>query len=289
VLGAHELRALMARHGIARRRTLGQHFLADPNTARRIVRLAGVRAGDRVLEIGPGLGSLTVALADAGARVVALEVDEHLLPALREVLGDRRVDVVVGDALTVDLDRLLAVPAGPASWKVVSNLPYHIATRVVLRLLEEAPAVTGMLVMTQREVADRLCARPGRRTYGVPSVLVAYHARARMVATVPPSVFLPPPRVDSALVSLERHPRPPVEVPDYRRFVRIVRAGFAQRRKMLRAALRSELGARTPVVLAAAGVPGSARAETLDLARWAALARAAAGPAEGADAGERPG
>jgi 16S rRNA (adenine1518-N6/adenine1519-N6)-dimethyltransferase len=283
-LGPRELRALLERHGLTRRRALGQHFLADPNTARRIVRLAGVRPGDRVLEVGPGLGSLTAALVAAGARVRAIEVDEALLPALREVVGPAApVEVVVGDVLRVDLDRLVAsaepcaaeVP-GPAGWKMVSNLPYNIATAVVLRLLEGAPAVREMLVMTQREAAERLCARPGGRAYGAASVRVAYHARARIVGRVPPTVFLPPPRVESALVHLQRHPRPPVEVGSYADLVALLRAGFAQRRKMLRSSLRARLGERTRAVLAAAGVPETARAEALDLGRWAALARAAA-------------
>ncbi len=283
-LGPRELRALLERHGLTRRRALGQHFLADPNTARRIVRLAGVRPGDRVLEVGPGLGSLTAALVDAGARVRAVEVDEALVPVLREVVGPA-VEVLVGDVLRVDLDRLLAPDeagepgepgrAGPG-WKMVSNLPYNIATAVVLRLLEGAPAVREMLVMTQLEAAERLCARPGRRVYGAVTVRVAYHARARIVGRVPPTVFLPPPRVDSALVHLRRHPRPPVEVRSYAELVTLLRAGFAQRRKMLRSSLRPRLGEHTRAVLAAAGIPETARAEALDLGRWAALARAAA-------------
>ena len=167
------VRALLAEHGLRPSRRRGQHFVADPNTARRIVRLAGVDAGDRVLEIGAGLGSLTLALRERGCTVLALEIDQKLVAVLeREVADDTDVRVVAGDALTVDFDELLG--AGP--WSCVSNLPYNVATPVVIRLLEEVPSVTSGLVMVQREVAERLVAAPGSAAYGAPSVKVAYYA-----------------------------------------------------------------------------------------------------------------
>jgi 16S rRNA (adenine1518-N6/adenine1519-N6)-dimethyltransferase len=265
---------LVERHGVRRSKALGQHFLADPNTAARIVRLAGVEAGDAVLEIGPGVGSLTVALAATGASVTALELDRYLLPVLDEVLAGSDTRVVQGDALADDLGALL--PARPGGWKLVANLPYNVATPIVARVLEDAPGVSSLFVMVQREVGERLAATPGGREYGAVSVKVAYFGRARIAGSVPRTVFVPPPNVDSALVEIVRHAAPPVEVPSAEALFTLVRAGFAQRRKMLRGALRPVLGARTEATLTAAGVDPRARAESLDLAAWAAVTRAAA-------------
>jgi len=266
-----DIRALLAEHGLRTSRRFGQHFLADPNTARRIVRLAGVEAGDRVLEIGPGLGSLTLALRERGCDVLALEVDRKLANVLEEVVaGDDGVRVVTGDALAVDLDALL----GSRPWRCVSNLPYNVATPVVIRLLEQAPSVSAALVMVQREAADRLVAGPGSAAYGAVSVRVAYYADATIVGMVPRSVFVPVPKVDSALVELVRRDAPPVDVPSRERLFALVRAGFAHRRKMLRRTLRPVLGERAVHVLTNAGVDPAARAESLGIVDWAALANA---------------
>lgn len=277
LLSPTDVRGLLAAHDLKPSRALGQNFLADPNTARRIVRLAGVGPGDRVLEIGPGIGSLTVALAEAvqpGGEVVALEVDRHLLPVLGEVVGDvAHVRVVRGDALTIDYGPLLG-PAGP--WTMVSNLPYNIATPLMARLLEEVPALSVLSVMVQKEVAERLVAPPGTPACGAISVKVAYHATAGVVGLVPPTVFIPRPRVDSAIARFERRPAPPVQVPSADGLFALARAGFGQRRKTLRQALRPLLGTEVEAVLADAGVAPMARAETLTLDEWAALARAAA-------------
>jgi 16S rRNA (adenine1518-N6/adenine1519-N6)-dimethyltransferase len=278
------IQALLDRHGVRPSRALGQNFLADPNTARRIVRLAGVESGARVVEVGPGLGSLTLALADAGAsEIVVLELDRHLVPALREVLDGRAVRIVEGDALTTDWHALLGAPQpgvpgvpGVPGWSMVSNLPYNVATPLVVRVLETAPMVDRLLVMVQREVGERLAAGPGSDAYGAVSVKVAYYARAELAGLVPPTVFLPKPAVDSALVRLVRRERPPVDVPDVERLFVLVRAGFATRRKMLRRALTTELGSRTVAVLQAAGVDPSVRAETLGLEEWARISRAEA-------------
>ena len=273
MLSAVQIRSLLDEHGVRPSRALGQNFLADPNTARRVVRLAEVGTGDRVLEVGPGVGSLTLALADAGCDVVALELDRHLLPVLESVVGDRsNVTVEHGDALTWDYSGKL----GDGPWICVSNLPYNVATPVVVRLLEEAPSVSRLLVMVQREVGERLAADAGSRDYGAVSVKVAYHATARIVGSVSPTVFLPRPKVESALVRIDRRDAPPIDVPSYDDLFVIVRAGFAQRRKMLRRALAPLLGARTEAVLADAGIESSARAESLTLEDWAALARTAA-------------
>jgi 16S rRNA (adenine1518-N6/adenine1519-N6)-dimethyltransferase len=266
------IRALLAEHGLRPSRALGQNFLADPNTARRIVRLAGVEATDRVLEIGPGVGSLTLALAEAAAEVLALELDRHLLPVLEAVLaGVDNVTVTQGDAMDIDYEALL--PPGP--WTSVSNLPYNVATPVVVRLLEEAGRLGRLVVMTQREVAERLAAGPGEEAYGAVSVKVAYYSKARVLGTVPPTVFLPRPKVDSALVALDRRPAPPVDVPSPDRLFALVRAGFAQRRKTLRQSLRPLLGDGSADILQAAGIDPRARAEVLGLDEWAALARTA--------------
>src|SRR5215510_5027432 len=260
------VRDLLAAHDRGPSRALGQHFLADPNLARKIVRLADVGASDRVLEIGPGVGSLTVALAETGAHVVALELDRYMLPVLDEVVGDApNVEVAQGDALVVDLAALMGGPGQASEWACVSNLPYNVATPMVVRLLEEFPAMSRCLVMVQREVGERLVAGPGTKAYGAVSLKVAYYADARLVDTVAATVFVPPPNVASALVRLDRHPAPPVDVPSPDALFALVRAGFAQRRKTLRRALEPALGARTEAVLRAAGVDPRTRAEALVL------------------------
>jgi 16S rRNA (adenine1518-N6/adenine1519-N6)-dimethyltransferase len=267
------VRALLGEHGLRPSRRRGQHFLADPNTARRIVRLAGVGSGDSVLEIGAGLGSLTLALRERECAVLAVEIDPRLVSILeREMADDAAVRVVAGDALTIDLDAML----GPGPWRCVSNLPYNVATPVVIRLLEEAPMVTSGLVMVQREVAERLVAAPGTPAYGAPSVRVAYYAEAKIVGMVPRAVFVPVPKVDSALVELVRRDKPPVDVPSRARLFELVRAGFAHRRQMLRRTLRPVLGERTTSILTDADVDPRARAESLGLPEWAALANAEA-------------
>ncbi len=269
VLTPSTVRALLADHDLAPNHALGQHFLADPNTARRIVRLANLAPGARVLEIGPGVGSLTVALAEAGAHVLALELDRALVPALETTVADAGdVAIVVDDALHFDFGLL-----GTDPWVCVSNLPYNVATPVVVRLLEEAPQVTRIVVMVQREVGERLAAPPGVRAAGAVSVKVAYYATARILGAVPPSVFVPPPNVDSVVVSLDRLPAPPVSVPSPEALFGLVRAGFAQRRKMLRGALRPVLGEQTEAILVGAGIAPTARAETLTLEDWATLTR----------------
>jgi 16S rRNA (adenine1518-N6/adenine1519-N6)-dimethyltransferase len=284
--------ALLTEHGIRPKRSLGQNFLVDPNTARRIAAVAGVEPGDHVLEVGPGLGSLTLALIERGAEVLALELDARLAQVLRSVLESASVDiepsesraprpraqVQVGDACSVSFPSLLdAASSGhERAWSCVSNLPYNVAVPVVMRVLDDTPAVERMLVMVQREVGERLAAHPGHEHYGAVSVKVSYYAEAAIVGAVPPTVFLPRPKVDSVLVRLERRARPSVSVPSAPELFTLVRAGFAQRRKTLRRSLQPLLGERTGDVLTAAGVAPSSRAEVLGLDEWAALARSAA-------------
>lgn len=257
---------------LAPRRDLGQNFVADPNTVRRIATLAGVGPGDHVVEIGAGLGSLTLALAETGAQVIAVEVDRGLVPVLREVVaGHPGVTVLHADATALDWAALLA---DQPSWTLVANLPYNIATPLVADLLDEVPAITRMLVMVQKEVAQRLAAPPGSKQYGAVSVKVAYWGSARMVGDVPASVFVPRPNVESALVRIDRGAPPEgFTDADRLRLFDLVRAGFGQRRKMLRRSLGERV---TPAQFASAGVAPEARPEQLGLAEWVALTRATA-------------
>jgi 16S rRNA (adenine1518-N6/adenine1519-N6)-dimethyltransferase len=270
-LSGPEIHRLLSEHGIHPSKALGQNFVADPNTVRRIARLAGVGAGSHVLEIGPGLGSLTLALLETGADVVAVEIDRRLAAALRELLPPGApVRVVEGDALRLDWLAWFEGAEG-APWTLVANLPYSVATPVVLHALEEAPVIGSALVMVQREVADRLVATPNTAAYGAVSVRVAYFAEAAIVGQVPASVFIPRPKVESSLVRVVRRARPAVDpaLVTYQRFDAVVRAGFGHRRKMLR---RSLAGVVEPEAFAAAGVVPTARAEDLDVASWGRLA-----------------
>jgi len=284
-LSRSELTRLIAENGITPSRALGQNFVADANTVRRVAALAGVGPGDRVLEVGAGLGSLTLALAETGASVTAVERDRWLVPVLRQVLAEKSaapVTVVEGDAMNLDWAALLVPPEG---WALVANLPYNVATPLVADLLDNVPAVERMTVMVQREVAERLVAGPGSRAYGAVSVKVAYWAEATLLATVSSSVFVPKPRVGSALVGIRRRATPAVETslvrPD--QLFPVVRAGFAQRRKMLRRALAGlEL---RPGVFEEAGVDGEMRAEQLSVADWGRLAAAIVGEPRPARAG----
>ena len=264
------VRELLARHDLRPSKALGQHYLADPNTARKVARLAEIEPGETVLEIGPGLGSLTLALRQAGAAVVAVEADPRLLPALAEVLGDDPgVRVEVADALRVDLAAL-----APEATRMVANLPYNIAATLVLKVLAEAPAIAHQLVMVQREVGERLVARPGEEAYGAVSVRVAYRADARVLRRVPADVFWPRPKVDSVLVRLD--PRPPAVNVDLAALFAVVDEGFAERRKTMANALR-RLGrdaGEAAEILRAVDPDPSVRAERLGLDAFAAIARA---------------
>jgi 16S rRNA (adenine1518-N6/adenine1519-N6)-dimethyltransferase len=277
ILTTNQVRDLLVTHGIRPSRALGQNFVADPNTVRRVARLAEIGPGDRVVEVGPGVGSLTLALRETGAEVTAVEVDRHLLPVLDAVLGSADVKIVEGDAMSLDWNGLLGSQPG---WVLVANLPYNIATPLVADLLDGVPAINRMLVMVQKEVADRLVAEPGGREYGAVSVKVAYWAESSLAGTVPASVFIPRPKVESALVSIRRRPAPAVdpEVVDAGLLFSLVRAGFGHRRKMLRRALAGLVPAGA---FEAAGVRPDARAENLDVEAWGRLAAATAVEASG--------
>jgi len=255
--------------GLAPRRDLGQNFVADPNTVRRIAELARVSAGDRVIEVGAGLGSLTLALAETGADITAVEVDAGVATQLREVVADEsNVEVVEADVMDLDWGGLLAERGPAATWTLVANLPYNIGTPLVCDLLDEVPAIDRMLVMVQREVAERFAAAPRTKAYGAVSVKAAFWGRARVVGLVPASVFVPRPNVESALLEIERGESPDVDpVPLFE----LVRCAFNQRRKMLR---RSLADAVTPDQFETAEVAPTARPEELDVDAWVRLTRA---------------
>lgn len=267
-LSRRQVHELLEAYGIHPSRALGQNFVADPNTVRRIASLAELEPGDAVVEIGAGLGSLTLSLAETGARVVAVEADRRLVEVLRAQVERSGVEVVHGDALSLDFTELLG---GADHWALVANLPYNVAVPLVVRVLDDLPAVGRLLVMVQREVGERLAAGPGSRAYGAVSVKVAYHAEARVVSTVPATVFVPRPRVESVLVRIVRRPHVAVDpsvVPAEQLFS-VVRAGFAHRRKMLRRALRGVVGADC---FEEAVIDPRARAEELSVEQWGRLA-----------------
>ena len=273
-LSRREVAGLLEAHGLRPSAALGQNFVIDPNTVRRIARLAGVGPGDRVVEIGAGLGSLTLALAETGAEVVAVELDRYLVPVLRSVVEPVGVRVIEGDARTLAWEEVL----GPGErWVLVANLPYNVATPLVMDLLEGVPAIGRMLVMVQREVGERLAAGAGTDPYGAVSVKLAYRATAKVVGRVPATVFFPRPNVESVLVEVVRRPAPAVDADPVRLFA-LVQAGFAHRRKMLR---RSLAGLVTPEAFAAAGVRPEARAEELDIVTWGKLTECASKYAAG--------
>ncbi len=256
------MRAAFEAHGLRPTKALGQNFVIDPNTIRKVVDVAGVQKTDRVLEIGAGAGSLTLGLAAVADKVTAIEFDHRLLPVLEEMLaGVSNVEVIAADALEVDL-------SGLDARILVANLPYNIAVPVVMRVLEHAPTIETLVVMTQREVGERLAASPGSKTYGQVSVLVNYYAEVSLAGKVSRRAFWPVPNVDSVLVRLVRHPPPDV---DRALLIRVVKAAFGQRRKTLRNAL---LGAGFQGIgdaVVAAGLDPAVRAEDLALGDFVTL------------------
>jgi 16S rRNA (adenine1518-N6/adenine1519-N6)-dimethyltransferase len=278
LLGAAELRELAARLGVRPTKRLGQNFVHDANTVRRIVAVAGLAPHDVVLEVGPGLGSLTLALLGVVERVVAVEVDPLLAGALPATVADRArnyaggLRVLTADALRVRRAEIVEAAGGVQPTALVANLPYNVGVPVLLHLLTELPTLRRGLVMVQAEVADRLAAPPGTRTYGAPSVKVAWFAEARRMGSVPRAVFWPVPNVDSGLVALTRHSAPST-VPREEVFA-LVDAAFAQRRKTLRAALAGWAGSAAAAerVLRIAGVDPAARGEQLTVGDYARIA-----------------
>lgn len=275
LLTSNDIRELCAQLNIRPTKTLGQNFVNDPGTVRKIVRNAGVQAGEQVLEIGPGLGSLTLALLEAGAQVSAVEIDPPLAQALPTTAQARfpeaKLQVFTADALTITGPESID---GATPTRLVANLPYNVAVPIVLTVLEKLPSIQTVLVMVQAEVADRLAATPGSKIYGVPSAKVAWYASARRTLTIGRNVFYPVPNVDSALVKIERRPHPDTAATREQVFA-VIDAAFAQRRKTLRQALAGLAGSAGAAqeALERAGVSPTARGETLDIDQFAAVAQ----------------
>jgi 16S rRNA (adenine1518-N6/adenine1519-N6)-dimethyltransferase len=253
------LREVLARHGIRPDKAMGQNFVVDPNTIRKMIAVSEVGPGSHVLEIGAGAGSLTIGLADACAGVTAVEFDRRLIPALTEVVAERpNVRIVEADALVLGYEDV-------AADQLVANLPYNIATPVVMRILETATGIRRLTVMTQREVGERFVASPMTKAYGAPTVLAAYFSRARILSRVSRNAFWPVPGVDSVIVGFDRRDSSPT-IP-YPVLQRIVRAAFSQRRKTLRNTLGEVFGSATAAeaALTSVGIDPAARAEELTL------------------------
>ncbi|MCL2105642.1 MAG: 16S rRNA (adenine(1518)-N(6)/adenine(1519)-N(6))-dimethyltransferase RsmA [Oscillospiraceae bacterium] len=270
---------ILRRHGFAFSKAMGQNFLINPGVCPRMAELSGAHAGCGVLEIGPGAGVLTRALAARAGRVAAVELDARLLPVLEETLrGLDNVAVIQGDILKLDLRALLAEQFPPGMPVMVcANLPYYITSPVIMRLLESRLPLVSLTVMVQKEAAERLCAPVGSRASGAVTAAVAYYAEARQLFSVSRGSFFPAPKVDSAVIQLSLRKNPPVALSDEAAFFRLVRAAFAQRRKTAANAVSAGLGwekARVLDALARAGLPAEIRAEAMTLEQLAELARA---------------
>lgn len=281
--GETSTRALMKSHGVRAKKSLGQNFLTDPYYLQRIIETAELSPEDYVLEIGPGAGDLTERLAANCQKVVAVELDAALLSLLQERLAPYPNAVVIhGDALQIDLANLSAREFGENKpFKVVANLPYYITTPLIMRLLGERLPLTILVLMVQKEVALRMTAQPGGKDYGALSVAVQYRTAPRVAFIVPPGAFMPPPKVESAVIHLAVRPKPPVTVSDEEFFFRVVRAAFAQRRKNIKNSL---LGSGLPIAssdleeaLRQTGINPARRGETLSLQEFADLAEAIRG------------
>lgn len=249
---------------------LGQNFLIDEDIVRRIVAAAELTPADTVLEVGPGIGTLTQGLAESGASVVAVELDKRLLPVLAATLeGYENVRIVNGDILQVDIMREVDAP----EFKVCANLPYYITTPIIFALLEKRLPMERLVAMVQKEVAERMAAQPGGKDYGALSVAIQYYTEPEIAFIVPPSSFIPAPAVDSAVIVCKRRSQPPVQVCDEGLFFRVVKAAFSLRRKMLSNSLKNMgvTGEQAGRWLELAGVDGKRRAETLSLEEFARL------------------
>ena len=269
VVGKSDLKDMMEKHDLRPSKSLGQNFVVDPNTILKIIRAANIEKGEQILEIGPGLGSLTSQLS-ATSKVVAIELDRYLVPALEEVLdhfGKREnVEIVQEDAMKIDWQEFFAQRQGV--WKMVANLPYNIATPLLVTLLENAPEIQAIYVMVQLEVGERFAASPKSKAYGIPSVKAQYWAETKVLGKVSPNVFLPVPKVDSAILQIIRKPSPP-EV-NYANFSRLIQTAFQHRRKMI----RKSLNTLVPLAnFSIAELSPQARPEELSVTDWVKLAK----------------
>ncbi len=269
---------VIQRYGFAFRKKYGQNFLIDTRVLDKIIAAAGVTRDDTVLEIGPGIGTMTQCLAEAAGQVIAVEIDDNLIPILKETLADySNITIINEDILKVDIRRLAHEAGGGRPIKVVANLPYYITTPIIMGLFESGAEIDNITVMVQKEVAERMSAGPGSKDYGALSLAVQYYAEPYLVANVPQNCFIPRPNVGSAVIRLTRHREPPVKVADPALMFKLIRASFGQRRKTLQNGLNNspELSFSKEQIAAAIGslgVPAAIRGEALTLEQFARLA-----------------
>tara|TARA_Y100000741_G_scaffold63767_1_gene45576 strand:+ start:1596 stop:2435 length:840 start_codon:yes stop_codon:yes gene_type:complete len=262
-----QVKDLLQKYDINPRKSLGQNFVVEPNTIRQIIELASIEADDFVIEVGPGIGSLTSSLLEVAGHVTAIEVDDALVRVLTDLLRpeDNRFRLVNADVMNLDVNELLA--ARNESWNLVANLPYNISVPLICDFLERVPVITKMTVMVQREVAERLVAKTGEKAFGLPSLKIQYFAEVKKIADVPPSVFLPKPKVDSSLVQIERREKY-VTSANYDVLFELAKRSFSQRRKMLRRSLKETFDLND---FESAGIDPTRRAEDITLEEWGAL------------------
>ncbi len=262
-----QVKDLLQKYEISPRKSLGQNFVVEPNTIRQIIELASIESGDFVIEVGPGIGSLTSSLLEVAGHVTAIEVDDALVRVLTDLLRpeDNRFRLVNADVMNLDVNELLA--ARNESWNLVANLPYNISVPLICDFLERVPVITKMTVMVQREVAERLVAKTGEKAFGLPSLKIQYFAEVKKIADVPPSVFLPKPKVDSSLVQIERREKY-VTSANYDVLFELAKRSFSQRRKMLRRSLKETFDLND---FESAGIDPTLRAEDITLEEWGAL------------------
>ena len=267
VIGKSDLKNIMEKHDLKPSKSLGQNFVVDPNTILKIIRAANIEKHQQILEIGPGLGSLTAQLSTT-SKVVAIELDRYLVPALEEVLnhfGEREnVEIIHQDAMKIDWKEFFSHRQG--IWKMVANLPYNIETPLIVTLLENAPEIQSIFVMVQLEVGERFAASPKSKAYGIPSVKAQYWAETKVLGKVSPNVFLPIPKVDSAILQIIRKPSPP-EV-NYTNFSRLIQTAFQHRRKMIRKSLTTLIPMSNFTI---AEISPQSRPEELSVADWVKL------------------
>ena len=262
-----QVKDLLQKYDINPRKSLGQNFVVEPNTIRQIIELASIEADDFVIEVGPGIGSLTSSLLEVAGHVTAIEVDDALVRVLTDLLRpeDNRFRLVNADVMNLDVNELLA--ARNESWNLVANLPYNISVPLICDFLERVPVITKMTVMVQKEVAERLVAKTGEKAFGLPSLKIQYFAEVKKIADVPPSVFLPKPKVDSSLVQIERREKY-VTSANYDVLFELAKRSFSQRRKMLRRSLKETFDLND---FESSGIDPTQRAEDITLEEWGAL------------------
>ena len=265
-----EVKNLLLKHEIHPKKSLGQNFVVEPNTVRQIVKLADLDSRDFVLEVGAGLGSLTLALLESCAHVTAIEIDDVLVNILKETTenqDENKLRIIHANVMGLDLEQIL--DERNSKWNLVANLPYNIAVPMICDFLEKVPLVSKMTVMVQREVAERMVAKVGDKAYGLPSVRIEYFATAKILADVPPTVFIPKPRVESSVVQIVRHKNPMISE-DFEMLFDLIKSAFGHRRKMLRSSLK---GILSPDDFDATGIDPTNRAENLTLEQWEILTK----------------